>query len=386
MDVLTVPPLRRIETFVFRVPIEEPVLTSFGAMHDRPAVLVRVEDGDGAFGWGESWCNFPACGAEHRARLIDTVLAPALLGQGFASPAQATELLERKTRILALQTGEPGPIAQATAGIDIALWDMVARRAGKPLYALLGAQSAAAVPAYASGINPKDAETTVEQCRMAGFRAFKVKIGFDRDMDLATLRKVGDALRPDERLMADANQGWNLDTALEMVALLKDYALDWLEEPLAVDSPAEWWKTLAQRSTIALAGGENLSGLNAFEKAIDQGLLQVIQPDVCKWGGLSRCLAVARSALAAGRRYCPHYLGGGIGLVASAHLLAAAGGDGLLEVDANPNPLRPLLAQPFPELANGAFPLPQGSGLGVAPDLQATALWIVSHTECVGCQ
>ena len=83
--------------------------------------------------------------------------------------------------------------------------------------------------------------------------------------------------------------------------------------------------------------------------------MAVVQPDVAKWGGISGCLPVARRVVAARRRYCPHYLGGGIGLLASAHLLAAVGGDGLLEVDCNPNPLREGLAEPFPALATVTF-------------------------------
>ena len=66
----------------------------------------------------------------------------------------------------------------------------------------------------------------------------------------------------------------------------------------------------------------------------------MIQPDMAKWGGFTRCLSVARRIRAAGLRYCPHFLGGGVGQLASAHLLAAVGGEGLLEIDANPNPLR----------------------------------------------
>ncbi|MCJ7830373.1 MAG: hypothetical protein MUP74_03200, partial [Desulfobacterales bacterium] len=71
--------LKCIDIYVFRAPIEQPVVTSFGVLRDRPSLLVRLEDGDGAWGWGETWCNFPACGAEHRARLVETVLVPLLL-------------------------------------------------------------------------------------------------------------------------------------------------------------------------------------------------------------------------------------------------------------------------------------------------------------------
>ena len=79
--------LTRVQTFFYRAPIQTPVQTSFGIMRDRPAVFVRVEDHEGVVGWGEAWCNFPACGAEHRARLLDTVLAPLVLQRQFSNPA-----------------------------------------------------------------------------------------------------------------------------------------------------------------------------------------------------------------------------------------------------------------------------------------------------------
>src|SRR3546814_20499614 len=106
-------------------------------MGDRPAVVLRLRDADGAEGWGEVWCNFPGCGAEHRGRLVATVLAPLLIGRKVEDPALEWRRLTDATRILALQSGEAGPFAQAIAGIDIALWDLAARRAGLPLWRLL---------------------------------------------------------------------------------------------------------------------------------------------------------------------------------------------------------------------------------------------------------
>ena len=91
------PAIARVEAHVLRWPVRVPVRTSFGVMHDRPAVLVRVEDGEGAFGWGEAWCNFPSCGAEHRARLIESVLAPLLVGRAFSTPQAAWWALTAQT-------------------------------------------------------------------------------------------------------------------------------------------------------------------------------------------------------------------------------------------------------------------------------------------------
>src|SRR3546814_20187124 len=102
-------------------------------MGDRPAVVLRLRDADGAEGWGEVWCNFPGCGAEHRGRLVATVLAPLLIGRKVEDPALAWRRLTDATRILALQSGEAGPFAPAIAGIAIAPWDLAARRARLPL-------------------------------------------------------------------------------------------------------------------------------------------------------------------------------------------------------------------------------------------------------------
>ena len=135
------PPIARLQALVLRWPVREPVRTSFGTMLDRPAVLVRIEDAEGAHGWGEAWCNFPSCGAEHRAQLIETVLAPLLVGRAFETPETAFDEMTARTAVLALQCGEPGPLAQAIAGVDIALHDLTARRAGLPLWRLLAASA-----------------------------------------------------------------------------------------------------------------------------------------------------------------------------------------------------------------------------------------------------
>ena len=99
--------VRTIEAFCYRYPLSTPVVTSFGRMLNRPAVFVRAEDQDGVVGWGEVWSNFPSTGAEHRARLVNEVLAPAVIGRELDGPAQAFETLTQGTAVLALQCGEP---------------------------------------------------------------------------------------------------------------------------------------------------------------------------------------------------------------------------------------------------------------------------------------
>ena len=359
-----------VDTFVLRAPTARPIRTSFGIMHDRPAVLIRIMDEEGVAGWGEVWCNFPAVAAEHRARLVETVLAPELRGTEVTDPAQVFEQLVERTRILTIQSGEDGPFAQAIAGVDTALWDLAAKRNGMPLWQFLGGSGQASVPVYASGINPDAPERIVEEQRDRGFRAFKLKIGFGRATDLENVARVRALLGPSAPLMVDANQAWSLDEAIVMSGELEPFSPQWLEEPLAADRPLADWRTLADATSIPLAAGENVRGADNFGLVARTGAIAVIQPDLAKWGGISGCRRALSQIRDAGLRYCPHFLGSGVGLLASAHLLKAMGGDGLLEVDINNNPLQRELTEPFPNIDKGHVFLPDGPGLGVIPHVE----------------
>ena len=172
-------------------------------------------------------------------------------------------------------------------------------------------------------------------------------------------------------LMVDANQAWSLETAQRMARAFEPFDLGWLEEPMRVDAPLAAWKSLRDASRVPLAGGENFIGAEAFASAIESRALAVVQPDIAKWGGISGTWPVIAAIRAAGLRYCPHYLGAGIGLLASAHLLAAAGGDGMLEIDANANPLRTALAGKLDRVEAGRVDLGDAAGIGIDVDLKA---------------
>lgn len=352
-------------------------------MYDRPSVLVRLEDKDGTYGWGEVWCNFPNVAAEHRARLIADVLIPLLAKQSHILPTETFSFLTQKTHILNIQCGEPGPLSQSIAGLDIAVWDLLARKKGKPLYTLFSNDKVESVPVYASGINPGESLKTISDCRKGGYRAFKLKVGFGPDIDFPNINRAIEQLSTNEVLMLDSNQAWNLAMAKDFVDRISNYPIEWLEEPLPADRPEQEWAELSLASSVPLAAGENLRGVGDFTKIISVGHIAVIQPDVCKWGGITGCIKVARKTIKAGKRYCPHYLGGGIGLLASAHILAAAGGDGLLELDVNSNPLREGLAMPFPEIKDGNFYMPTAPGLGVEPDFEIVKKYLVSNATTV---
>jgi D-galactarolactone cycloisomerase len=279
--------------------------------------------------------------------------------------------------VLALQTGEHGTLNQIVAGVDTALWDLYARRKGRPLWQVLGGAEPQPVQVYATGLNPTEPEKLALQKRDEGYRAFKLMVGFGAERDLANLRTLRDALGGEVTMMVDANQAWDFDEACKAGERMEDFDLLWLEEPLRADQPAHRWGELAERQSLTLAGGENLAGFAQFREFISTEGMAIIQPDLGKWGGVSGCLEVAKQTLAAEKWYCPHWLGGGIGLLASMHLKTAVGGPGYVEVDANPNPLRELLAVPNFKVNDGWVQLSNEPGLGVVPDLAACKDFVV---------
>lgn len=368
--------IKHVEAILLRAKIDVPVQTSFGTMYDRPALLVRITDADGCVGHGEIWCNFPSRGAEYKASLLVNEFAYWLRGRRFSSPAEVFDGLTVAFAVLGLQTADPGTLMQVIAGVDQALWDMVARRQGMRLCALLGAPGDA-VRAYASGIHPKEAGERVQLAYDRGFTAFKVKVGFGEDVDQAGLAVARELIDEDHSLMIDANQAWvSPQQAAANINALSRFDLKWIEEPLRADAAVPQWQELNKMISVPLAGGENLPTLDAVNAYQGQALFAFVQPDIGKIGGFTGLLRIfgGRDAMPPVPEcvYCPHWLGGMVGLAASAHLLTVIGDTGLLEVDVNDNPIRENLADwDLRPSKGGRIELPEDDGIGIIPDLSA---------------
>ncbi|MDA7984321.1 MAG: mandelate racemase/muconate lactonizing enzyme family protein, partial [Alphaproteobacteria bacterium] len=238
-----------------------------------------------------------------------------------------------------------------------------------------------AVAVYASAPDVSRLEDSVEEMLADGHTAAKLKIGFSRERDVSLMRRfraiAGDRLG----VMADANQKWSLQEATAMIAALADFDPRFVEEPLSADAPPEDWARLARASAVPIAAGENICSRRSFRELAARGGLRVLQPDVAKWGGASGAFAVAREARAAGLTCAMHYMGTALGLAASAHVLSAAGGDGPVELDVNPNPLRTELGDSDFTVTRGHIRIPRGDGIGFTPDPAALKKFSVKTAD-----
>ncbi len=370
--------IKRIYIDVFRAPVDKPVVTSFGTIPSRGVAMLRIEDSEGVVGWGDMWGNFPTITTEYRAKLAAFMLPDLLLGKTVNNISDFYRGLVKSLHVLAIQADEPGPVASVLSAVDQALWDLTARRANQPLRKMLNPNATDRIAVYASGLNPGDGPETVVAQRGYGHRNFKLKIGFGEEIDKGNIHRIVDDMSPGERLFVDANQRWDLEQSIYAADWLSEAGVGWFEEPMRADAPDEQWQKLKASARLPLAGAENLRGLDNIEAAFSW--LDFIQPDVGKWGGVTDCFTIANKAIAAGKTYCPHWLGGGIGLLHSAQLLAAAGGNGLLEMDVNENPLRDLVLTDALSINQGFVDLPNQIGVGVTPDLTAIEHWRVDQT------
>jgi D-galactarolactone cycloisomerase len=365
--------LARVRATLYRAAVDVPMLTSFGALGERPALFVEVTDDDGATGWGEIWCNFPPLVAEHRLEFVRTVVAPLIVQRTFDEPADVGKFLDRALGIQAVQAGEEGTLASVSAAIDQAMWDLIARRVGQPLWRILGGRGTIRV--YASGIDPTRAIETIRTHLKSGHTAFKLKLGFYDSLDIDAVFRVYDEFGDAIELMVDANQAWSLRHALEVANAIAETRPLWLEEPIRATEPQRIWRELAERSPVPLAAGENIRSGDAFRELAASGFVRHIQPDVGKWGGVSGCVGMGRWAVAQGLAFSPHWAGGGIGLSHSLHVLAAIGGDGYAEMDVTANPLRDWLVTV--NVRDGFITLPDEPGIGVDLDLESLARYRV---------
>ena len=316
--------IAHIEPGFYRVELPVPLSDStHGTITHFELVTARVRDTDGAEGVG--YTVTPGTGGAGIHAHLARELAPILIGED----AERIEHIWHKMFWAVHYAGRGGAMSFAMAAIDIALWDLKAKRANLPLWRLLGAYDPA-VPCYAGGI---DLDYPLEQLLRQtddnlakGFRAIKMKVGRPRlSEDVARVAAMRAHLGEDFPLMADANMRWGVDEAIRAARSLTQYNLVWLEEPTIPDDIAGHARIMREGG-LPIATGENFHTLHEFQNFIRAGAVSFPEPDVSTCGGVTPFMKIAHIAEAANLPVTSHGMHD-----VTVHLLAACPNRSYLE-------------------------------------------------------
>jgi L-rhamnonate dehydratase len=271
-------------------------------------VIVKVVTEAGISGLGGI-----ALGSEAVASIIEHHLKPLLVGQSIFDTELNWEKMFRGT----INIGRKGLLLEAISGVDIAIWDCIGKTLGQPVYNLLGGRTRKKIRAYCSAghtmASPdKMALNAKKRQDKYGFDAFKMWFGYGPRHGRAGMRKnvecvraLREALGPDTDLMGDAYMGWNVQYAIEMIRMLEEFRLTWIEEPVMPDNVKGYAQIRAAVNT-PISGGEHESTRWGFQRLIDEGAVDYLQPDVNRVGGITEARKIWALAQANDVMVIPH--------------------------------------------------------------------------------
>ncbi|MER3500430.1 MAG: mandelate racemase/muconate lactonizing enzyme family protein [Candidatus Fervidibacterota bacterium] len=335
-------------------------------------VLVKVVTDEGVVGWGECSPMQPPVIVAH----IEHTLKRLIIGE---SPFDLERLLERMFIAPYKIAGQA--LAIAISGIEIALWDIMGKALGVPVYKLLGGAYRTKVPVYASSMRrdilpQEEAKRLAELVEKFGFRAVKVRVGnyFGADEDVypgrsvEVVREVRKALGDDIAIMVDANSAFTPSRAIELGRRLEEFGIFHFEEPCPyTDLDANAQVAAALDAPVAL--GEQEWDLVRFREMFVKRACDIVQPDVIKVGGFLRCKKVAGMAEAFNIPVTLHNTQPTIGTIATVHFAASTPVCRYpQEFNIEPHPFAHRLVKELPKVEDGSITLPDAPGLGVEVD------------------
>jgi D-galactarolactone cycloisomerase len=359
---------------------ERGVTFGIGEFNEYVGVLVEVETDTGLVGHGEAIARR---GAAMTAAAVDSLLAPVLIGE---DPEDILGLWLRMIDQLRRWGHTAGVVVEAISGVDIAIWDLVGKAHGEPIWRLLRGAGRRRVPVYASSVYIADVDTMVaEACEQAGrgFPALKVKIGRGekaggRAADAEALERIREAVGPQVELYVDANGAYDAATAIRMARDLERLDIGWFEEPLPPDD-LSGYERLHAASRVPLARGETDFSVFSFRDLITRRLVDVVQPDLARCGGITSAQQIWALTYAHNLAFAPHTgFSGGISHLAALHVAAASPTLLRLEYMFIDNPLREMFVGGYPRAQDGLVEVPEAPGLGLEIDAARVDSWTVS--------
>ena len=314
-----------IKSHVLRYELDKELGYSQQYYKHRTAHLVEVETDEGITGWGE--CFGPGNIALANKYVVEKVIQPLIKGDDPLNK----EYIWHKVYNLLRDSGQKGMPIQALSGIDIALWDILAKKANLPLYQLLGGKTNNKIPVYGYGmmLQKKPVEELCElfkneanQIKEKNFKAMKMKIGMGPKKDLKLVSAVRDAIGSEFKLMVDANHAYNKNDALYVGRGLDEMNIYWFEEPVAPED-YDGYKELKKKLNTNIAGGEAEFTKYGWNQLIKNNCIDIAQPEVCGLGGITEYLKVSALAQSNFIPIVNHVWGSALSVAVNLHLLTS---------------------------------------------------------------
>jgi L-alanine-DL-glutamate epimerase-like enolase superfamily enzyme len=372
--------IKNTQAWWVRIPIEaaRQHRSDFGQVTTFDAAIVRIETDDGLVGWGEGKNAAGSAGTYSAlVHLINHEVGPMLAGRNAGDIGPIWEMLYNGVRAGSAarhghampQIARRGMSVAAISAVDIALWDILGKHLGQPVWQLLGGRKADRLPAYASGgWAPADkiGEQLQSYIDRGGFGAVKMRIGAmdgAPHVSAARVRAARKTLGDGIDIMVDAHGTYTVAEAKRFVALAADSDLAWFEEPVIGDDKAGMAEVRASGS-VPIAAGESEATRYDFRDLAVSKAVDIFQPDPAFCGGISEAIKISTIASAFNLRFAPHLWAGAPCFFSGLHLCAASPASFTIEYSLGANPMIHDLVEETVEAKDGMIEIPEKPGLG----------------------
>ena len=317
--------IKKVISHVLQYDLPEELGYSQQYYKKRSAHLIEIQTDEGIVGWGE--CFGPGNVAIANKTIIERVIQPLILG---CDPMNR-EMIWHDIYNLLRDHGQKGMPIQSLSGIDIALWDIAAKKYNVPLYQLVGGQCHKDIPAYGYGmmLQPESIDTLKKrfakdslEIKQTGYKAIKMKIGLGPKKDIELVEAVRRSIGDDFRLMVDANHCYTTFEALYVGKAFEELGVYWFEEPIAPED-IDGYRELRSKLNINITGGEAEFSRWGWRKLLEERCLDIAQPEVCAVGGISEYLKILALAHTHFTPVVNHVWGSSIAVAVNMHLLMA---------------------------------------------------------------
>jgi len=372
--------IKDVQAWWVRIPIaeEKQHRSDFGQVRTFDAAILRIETDDGLVGWGEGK-NAAGSAGDYAAlvHMLNTEIRSQLIGKQAGDIAIIWEALYNGSRAASAareghampQIARRGMTIAAISAVDIALWDILGKHLGQPVWQLLGGRKADRMPAYASG-GWAPAETIGDQLKSyidkGGFKAVKMRVGAmdaGPHVSAARVKAARKALGPAVELMVDAHGTYTVADAKRFAHLVADCDLAWFEEPVVADDKRGMAQVRAA-TTVPVAAGESEATRYDFRDLAVLGAADIFQPDPAFCGGISETMKIGTLASAFNLRLAPHLWAGAPCFFSGLHVCAASPASFTIEFSLGANPMIHDLVEETIEANDGMIAIPERPGLG----------------------